>query len=48
MTPKKAQTILKKHGTIVTIREAKIIVDFLNMLAVISIEIYMKANNNTN
>lgn len=47
MNPKKAQEILKKHGTIVTEREAKLIVDFLYELAEISVKTYMQAHDKT-
>jgi hypothetical protein len=47
MFPKQAQEILKKHGTIVTEKEAKIIVDFLFELADISVKTYMKTHDTT-
>lgn len=42
MSPEKVIQILKEHGTIVTLDEAKIILDFMNMLASITVEIYLK------
>jgi hypothetical protein len=47
MNPKKAQEILKKHGAIVTEREAEIIVDFLYKLAEISVKTYMQTLDRT-
>jgi hypothetical protein len=46
MSPEKAMSILKQHGTIVTHEEAKLIVDFLYKLASISVEIYMNREKN--
>lgn len=42
MSHERVMQILKEHGTIVMLDEAKIILDFMNMLASISIEIYLK------
>ncbi len=42
LTPEKAVEILKKHRTIVTIEEAKLILDFMYKLGKLSIEQYVK------
>lgn len=38
LTPEKAVEILKKHGTIITIEEAKLILDFMYKIAKLSVE----------
>ena len=45
MTPEKVITILKKHGTIVTLDEAKLIIEFLKKLAEISIKTCLNEEN---
>ncbi len=42
LTPEKAVEILKKHGTIVTIEEAKLILDFMYKLGKLSVKQYVK------
>lgn len=42
LTPEKAVEILKKYGTIVTVEEAKLILDFMYKLAKLSVEQYVK------
>lgn len=37
--------ILKEHGTIVTLDEAKLILDFMNLLASVTIEIHLKSES---
>jgi len=41
VTPEKAQKILKEHGTIVTLEQAKRIVEFRSRLADIAIGVYL-------
>lgn len=45
MTPEMVITILKKHGTIVTLEEAKLIIEFLKKLAEISIRTCLNEEN---
>ena len=42
ITPEKAVEILKKHGTIITENEAKIMLDFLYKFAKLTLEIVLK------
>lgn len=42
ITPQQAIEILKKHGTIVTLEQAKKILEFMNKLSKIAIEHYVK------
>ena len=42
VTPEHAVKILKSHGTIVTIEEAKIILDFMYKIGKLSVEQYVK------
>jgi hypothetical protein len=44
---KKAQKLLKEHGTIVTIEQATSIVEFLNHLAEISLAVYIDGRRST-
>lgn len=37
ITPQKAVDILREHGTIVTIEEAKLILDFMYKFAILSV-----------
>jgi hypothetical protein len=45
ITPEKAVEILQKYGTIVTIEEAKIILDFMYKLSKLTLEIILKDEN---
>ena len=45
LTPKRVMEILKKEGTIVTEKEAGIILEFLRTLANISVNIYIQSGN---
>jgi ribulose-5-phosphate 4-epimerase/fuculose-1-phosphate aldolase len=45
MTPEKAMHILKEHGTIVTLEEAKLIIEFLKKLAEISVRTCLNEEN---
>ena len=47
ISPEKAQRIHKEHGTIVTIEQAKSIVEFLKNLAEISLAVYVDGNAST-
>ena len=42
VTPQKAIEILKQHGIIVTIEEAKLILNFMYKVAGISVKTYIK------
>ena len=42
ITPQKAVEILKQHGTIVIIEEAKLILDFMYKIGYISVRTYVK------
>jgi len=42
ITPEKAVEILKKHGTIVTLDEAKLILDFIYNFAILSVNQVIK------
>lgn len=42
ITPEKAVEVLAKHGTIVTIEEAKIILDFMYKIGKLSVNQYIK------
>lgn len=42
ITPEMAVKILKKHGTIVTLEEAKIILEFMYKIGKLSVEQYIK------
>jgi len=42
VTPAKAVEILKKHGTHVTLEEAKIILDFMYKIGKLSVNQYVK------
>lgn len=42
ITPKKAVDILREHGTIVTIEEAKLILDFMYKFAILSVDQVVK------
>jgi len=42
VTPERAVEILKKHGTIVTIDEAKLILDFIYNFAILSVNQVIK------
>lgn len=42
LTPEKTVEILKQHGTIVTVAEAQIILDFLYDLAKIAVAQYLR------
>jgi hypothetical protein len=42
VTPEKAVKILQEHGTIVSLEEAKIILDFMYKIAKLSVEQYIK------
>jgi len=42
ITPQQAVNILKEHGTVATIEEAKIILDFMYKIAKLSVETYIK------
>ena len=44
LPPEKAQKILKEHGTIVTLEQAKGILEFLNLIAETSIEAYINGH----
>lgn len=37
MTPEKAQQILALHGTIVSVKEAKLILDFMEEFAILAV-----------
>jgi len=41
-TPEKAVEILRKHGTIVTVEQAKIILDFMYKIGKLSVGQYVK------
>ncbi len=45
MSQERVMQILKEHGTIVTLDEAKLILDFMNMLASVTIEIHLKSES---
>lgn len=47
VTPEKTVEILRKHGTIVTLEEAKIILDFMYKFAKLSVNQQVKSENNT-
>jgi len=42
VTPEKAVKILQEHGTIVSLEEAKIILDFMYKIAKLSLDQYIK------
>lgn len=42
VTPEKAVEILKKNGTVVTIEQAKIVLEFLYKIGKLSVEQYVK------
>lgn len=42
ITPQKAIEILREHGTIVTIEEAKLILDFMYKFAILSVNQIVK------
>ena len=42
VTPEKAVEIMKKHGTNITIEEAKLMLDFLYKFANLTLEIVLK------
>jgi hypothetical protein len=42
ITPEKAVEILKKHGTIVTLEEAKIILNFMYKIGRLAVNQYVK------
>lgn len=45
MSQERVMQILKEHGTIVTLDEAKLILDFMNLLASVTIEIHLKSES---
>jgi hypothetical protein len=45
ITPEKAAEILRKYGTIVSIEEATIILDFMYKLSKLTLEIILKDEN---
>lgn len=45
VTPEKAIEILRKHGTIVSIKEAEVILDFMYKLSKLTLEIILKDEN---
>jgi len=47
ISPEKTKKILKEHGAIVTIDQAKSIVEFLNNLDEISLAVYVDGNAST-
>lgn len=46
LTPEKAVEILKQHGTIVTVTQAQLILDFLYDLAQIAVTQYLREEGN--
>lgn len=44
ITPEKAVELLKNHGTVVTIDEARKILDFMNKMAKINVEMLLNEN----
>lgn len=44
ITPEKAVKILQEHGTIITLEEAKLILDFMYKFAKLSVNQYVKNN----